>query len=313
MYGIKFMRRPRYHHAESSHNQDRWLLTYADMITLLTAFFLMLYSMSVMSKGKFSQLAVSVRSGFSGSASGGGKLLPASGTSINLLGLSALEYRDYTQAMLNLRKYVEQNKLSGEVSTRSDERGIVISLIADNMLFERGKADLHANSTPVLTHVAKVLKSSPNRVTIEGHTCDLPIHTAQFPSNWELSSARAGALLRYFTGEQGLSASRFMAAGYADTRPLLSNTSEANRARNRRVDIVILKTDGQREVDLVRRAEIRRISVSGVSDTSPGPTETNDQPNGAQGLNPDPGAALWPSERKIDNNDGRQGNSALGP
>jgi chemotaxis protein MotB len=260
------MRRPRYHFAETTHNQDRWLLTYADMITLLTAFFLMLYSMSVMSKGKFSQLAISVRTSFSGSPSGGDRALPDARASVNQLGLSAYEYRNYTRAMQNLTQYVEQSRLTGSVSTRSDERGLVISLVADNMVFDRGKADIRAAGAPILQQVAQVLKSTPNRVAIEGHTCDLPIHTPQFPSNWELSSARAGTLLRYFTGEIGLPPDRFMAAGYADTRPLVRNDSETNRARNRRVDIVILKTEARREADLALHAEVRRITVDGAGE-----------------------------------------------
>jgi len=304
------MRRPRQYHHEITHNQDRWLLTYADMITLLTAFFLMLYSMSVMSKGKFSQLAISVRGSFAGPITAGGKVLPNGGTSINQLGVSAHEYRNYTRAMGNLRRYVEQNNLTGAVSTRSDERGVVISLIADNMLFERGQADIRAKSVPVLTHVAQILKSTSNRVTIEGHTCDLPIHTTQFPSNWELSTDRAGTLLRYFTGEQGLDSHRFMAAGYADTRPLASNDSEANRARNRRVDIVILKTDSQRERDLARRAEIRRITVPAVSDAS----LSGSDPNAAQTApGSAPGAETPAAPGHNDIHEGRQGDSSGGP
>jgi len=260
------MRRPRQHAAETTHNQDRWLLTYADMITLLTAFFLMLYSMSVMSKGKFSQLAVSVRGGFNGSANGSTKILPGTGSTVNRLGLSATESRNYHQALENLTRYVEQSKLTGAVSTRSDQRGTVISLLADNMLFERGKADVRPDTAPVLAQVAEVLRSNSNKVAIEGHTCDLPIHTALFPSNWELSSARAGTILRYFTGDAGLPGSRFMASGYADTRPVASNDSDANRARNRRVDIVILKTDAQRDVDMAVRSEVRRITVDAGSE-----------------------------------------------
>jgi chemotaxis protein MotB len=259
------MRRPRQHTGDSSQAQDRWLLTYADMITLLTAFFLMLYSMSVMSKGKFSQLALAVRGSFAGTASSG-KLAPTQAAPQNQLGLTSREYPEYAESMRNLAQYVEQNKLAESVTTRSDERGVVISLVADNMLFAQGKADVRAASEPILAHVAQILRRTPNRIAIEGHTCDLPIHTAQFPSNWELSTARAGALLRYLTGREGLPADRFMASGYADTRPLVPNSSAENRARNRRVDIVILKTDSQREADLAVRAEVRRITINGGAD-----------------------------------------------
>jgi len=303
--------RRRQHRVDTGHNQDRWLLTYADMITLLTAFFLMLYSMSVMSKGKFTQLAVSVRGGFSGAATGGGKIAPGSGSAVNRLGLSAQEYQDYKLAMRNLRQFVEQHKLTGSVSTRTDERGVVISLIADNSLFDRGKADLRPESAAVLAQVAETLKATHNRIAIEGHTCDLPIHTAQFPSNWELSTARAGTVLRFLTGKQGLPAARFMAAGYADTRPLVSNSSEANRGRNRRVDIVILKTEAQREVDLAVRSEVRRITVNGVSDVSDA-AENSNPTNGARDGAPSGGETSPPGTSSIDNS-GRQGDSTAGP
>ena len=283
------------------------------MITLLTAFFLMLYSMSVMSKGKFSQLAVSVRGGFTGIATGGGKLVPNSAATLNQLGLSAREYRDYLQAMRKLRQYVEQNKLTGSVSTHSDERGVVISLIADNMLFELGKSDIRPDSAPVLAHVAELIKTTSNRVAIEGHTDDLPIHTAQFPSNWDLSSARASTILRNFTGEQGLPGGRFMAAGYADTKPIAENNSDANRARNRRVDVVILKTEAQREIDMAVRSEIRRITVDGVSDTSTStPTGSLDQGSGATDGAPN-GEPISPPGTNNSINDGRQGDSTAGP
>jgi len=264
-------RRPRSLFVDPAHNQDRWLLTYADMITLLAAFFLMLYSMSVMSKGKFSQLAISVRGGFSGRANAGARLVPHAQDSSNQLGLSPREYEDYRLAMQKLASFVEQNKLTGSISTRSDERGLVISLAADNMLFDRGRAELGPATAPVMARVAEILRATRNRVSIEGHTCNLPIRTAQFPSNWELSSARAAAVLRWFTETARLPDDRFMAAGYADTRPLVSNTSEENRARNRRVDIVILKTEAQRETDMAIRSEIRRITVGGQDTQPPAP------------------------------------------
>ena len=283
---------------ENGHqNSERWLLTYADMITLLTAFFLMLYSMSVMSRGKFSAIATSVRGGFRGvlTESRNSGIAPGQagmgGSSAN----TQAAYRQTQNAIAQMRKYVEQQGKSDQVSVHGSERGITISVLSDGMLFERGSASLRPQSQPLIDHVARILRSVPNGVQVEGHTDNLPIHTAQFPSNWELSTARAGAVLRAFTegsqaggrsanaaanrsantgttngtaneadtgadtGTNALEARRFTCAGYADTRPIAGSDSEAHRAQNRRVDIILLKTDGQREGDALRRQELRRI------------------------------------------------------
>ena len=246
--------------AEKPDNHDRWLLTYADMITLLTAFFLMLYSMSVMSRGKFSMLATSVRGGFARP-----QARPAGGAA----GRSASSRNDspsagvpanYEAAVQNLHHFVEQHNLSGQVATRQEERGVVISVVADGLLFDRGDASLKPDSFPVIDRVAEIVRQVPNQVQVEGHTCDLPIHTDRFPSNWELSASRAGAVLRYFTTTSGLSGTRFTIAGYADSRPLTPNDSEAHRATNRRVEIVLLKSDSQRDAERLRQSEIRRIT-----------------------------------------------------
>lgn len=162
--------------------------------------------------------------------------------------------------MADLRKFVEQQGKSKEVRVRADARGVTISLLSDGLLFERGSATLKAESDTLLGHVAQILKTMPNDIQVEGHTCDLPIHTVEFPSNWELSTARAGAILRHFTeGTNALASQRFTCAGYADTRPLGNNDTEEHRAQNRRVDIVLLKTDAQRDAEAMRRQEIRRI------------------------------------------------------
>jgi chemotaxis protein MotB len=129
---------------------------------------------------------------------------------------------------------------------RVDERGLIISLVTDKVLFERGSASLQRGSREVLDEIAGLLRDIPNQVTVEGHTCDLPIHTAQFPSNWELSTARATQVIRYFIEQGQVPAQRLAAAGYADSRPLEPNTSEATRARNRRVDVVILRSSQER-------------------------------------------------------------------
>ncbi len=127
--------------------------------------------------------------------------------------------------------------------------------------------------------MAKTLKAAPNAIQVEGHTDDLPIHTSLFPSNWELSTARAGAVLRAFISNEGLSSAganglgvrRFTCAGYADTRPLIGNDTDAHRAQNRRVEIILLKTEGQREGDAARHQELKRV----MQDTPDQPATTN--------------------------------------
>jgi chemotaxis protein MotB len=243
-------------------NSDRWLLTYADMITLLTAFFLMLYAMSVMSKGKFAQVASSLRSGFNTSAN----VSPPSigvGTRTTQIGiLSEGQYKKYQETVSDLSRFVEQQNWKDRVQVKSDNRGVIISLASDALLFERGKAGVRSQANDLLIKVGKIVAAVPNKVQIEGHTCDLPIKTTQFPSNWELSAARASSILRVFSEGQGVESKRFIAAGFAETRPIQPNVSERNRSGNRRVDIVILKSAAQREADLIRNGEIQRIMAS---------------------------------------------------
>jgi chemotaxis protein MotB len=247
-------------HAEPQENQDRWLLTYADMITLLTIFFLLLYSMSVMNRNKFTAVASAFRTSFNANKevyeSAPGVLLGATSGSSRAL------VENSTQNMSNLRQYVEENKMRDRVRVQYDSRGVVISLLADDMLFARGSAEVQPSSQAILGKIAGVLKSVSNTVQIEGHTCDLAVKTPLYPSNWELSSARAGAVVRTLAERFGLAPSRFQATGFADSKPIVPNISEENRAKNRRVDIVILKTQEQQEADWIRRAEIQRILAS---------------------------------------------------
>jgi chemotaxis protein MotB len=226
------------------------------MITLLTIFFLMLYSMSVVSKGKFTALAISVHAPTS---PGSAKIQPLHPNGKSPL---ANDAQNYEEGMRNLSQYVEQHNLRDKVQVRQEARGVVISLLSDNMLFVRGSAELQEAGAPIVARVASVLRSVQNPIQVEGHTCDLPMRSALFPSNWELSTARAGAALRAFTERYGIDQERFRAAGYASTRPIVPNVSETNRARNRRVDIVILKTEEQREADVLRRSELRRVLIS---------------------------------------------------
>lgn len=243
-------------------NSERWLLTYADMITLLVAFFIMLYSMSVMNQAKFQQLAISVRSGFGQSAMNGVPTVFSRGGGLNatpsLLNSSkttpssaddfvkdAKRQQDtdgLDKAYQAVKAYIEKNGLKDAMHVVRNERGVVVTVMTDKMLFAPGQADLRPEELTLLNTVGDVMRKAvpENPIRVEGHTDSLPIHTLRFPSNWELSTTRATTVLRYFEG-RGIATSRLEAAGYADQRPLTANDTEAHRAQNRRVEIVILR------------------------------------------------------------------------
>ena len=242
-------------------NSERWLLTYADMITLLVAFFIMLYSMSVMNQAKFQQLAISVRSGFGQSAIGGAPTVFSRGGGAN--GTPAIinssksspSNEDFIKdakvrqdadgldkAYTAVKAYIQKKGLKDAMHVVRNERGVVVTVMTDKMLFAPGQADLRPAELALLNTVSDVIRQAVplNPVRVEGHTDSLPIHTLRFPSNWELSTTRATTVLRYFEA-RGISAKRLEAGGYADQRPITANDTDVHRAQNRRVEIVILR------------------------------------------------------------------------
>ncbi|NLN76961.1 MAG: flagellar motor protein MotB [Armatimonadetes bacterium] len=231
--------------ADSGHeNSERWLLTYADMITLLMAFFIMMYSMSVLNLSKFREAAVSIRSGFGGIVSGQGKsILGTTGSFSPKPSPMGGDTTVSTWQMIDpLIKYIKMDpQLKQNARVTIDNRGVVISMLSDNMLFDSGRADIREHALPLLNKIAELLVKIDNNVRVEGHTCNLPPRLGgRYPTNWELSTARATNVLRYLVEDKGLNAAMFSAAGYAGTHPVATNDSEANRRKNRRVDIVIL-------------------------------------------------------------------------
>lgn len=237
------MRRKKGH---SEHeNLERWLLTYADMITLLMAFFIMMYSMSVLNLEKFRQVAFSIRSGIRGEVSGSGKAIL--GNSGNLSPTRSVTAGDTAgvswQIIKPLVSYIEKTYKDKSVEMGEDNRGLVITLRSDQMLFKPGSSDINPAAYPVLDKIAEALKLVPNLVQIEGHTCNLPTNNSKYSSNWELSTARATMVLRYMVEKQHLPAERFSAAGYGSVRPVVPNNTDEGRKRNRRVEIVILRLD----------------------------------------------------------------------
>ncbi|MDW8367395.1 MAG: flagellar motor protein MotB [Abditibacteriales bacterium] len=220
----------------------RWLLTYADMITLLMAFFIMLYSMSVMNMAKFRQLAISVRSGFGGEVEGKGVSIVSPGAAVDLKpGIGPqMPLKPLQRVERRVRQYVSKKGLSHVVSVHQEPRGLVVSFRSDHLLFDRGSAELKPSAKEILRRVMEKIRPLNYPMRVEGHTCNLPIRTAQFPSNWELSTARATNVVRFLLAEGLYPAERLSAAGYADVHPVAPNDEEANRIRNRRVDLVII-------------------------------------------------------------------------
>ena len=225
----------------------RWVLTYSDMITLLMAFFILLYSMSILNLNKFREVAVSIRSGFGGLEPGQGRsVLGSSGQfGIKPSPITGESIGVPWRVVQRLQRFVREQDLERSVRLRADARGLVISLVTDKVLFARGQAELSQAAARIIDGIASVLREIPNQIRIEGHTCDLPVASDKYPSNWELSTARATRVVRHLIERDRISPERLSAAGYADSKPLVPNTSEGNRALNRRVDIVILRTGCQ--------------------------------------------------------------------
>lgn len=220
-----------------------WITSYADMTQLLLTFFVLLFAFSSIDAIKFRQAVISLQ-GALGVLTGGPQLLnpgelpvPKPPTDLRPSGKSEIELEGVMQ---EFQSFLKEQALANDVHLEITERGLVVSFM-DKVLFDLGQADLRPEARRVLSEVAIILRKIPNDIRIEGHTCDLPINTPKFPSNWELSTARACTVLRYFIEAEGLAPDRFAAMGYGEYRPKVPNTSEENRALNRRVDIVILK------------------------------------------------------------------------
>jgi len=209
----------------------RWLLTYADLITLLMAFFIVMYAMSRLDAARYASVAEALGRVLRGGVSLGG-VLPG--------GQGAEAQDEMQEVARNLQEYIRSHGLEGKVTLILTPEGLNVSFTG-SVLFDLGKADLRPDALPILEEVAGYLSRIPNFVGVAGSTDDLKISTPQFPSNWELSVVRATTVIRFLTEEYGLDPHRFIALGYGEYHPLYPNTSEENRARNRRVDIIIYR------------------------------------------------------------------------
>ncbi len=244
-------------------NHERWLVSYADFITLLFAFFVVMFASSQTDKGKAKQVSDSVKKaleeGQIASAIAGilGGTTPDKGKgSAQMKGPGGVEKAkptseeptDGTQlqlipAMDLLKKELEEEIKAGRMQVDMQARGLVISF-QQAAFFPSGGDDIAPSTFDVINKVAAILKRLPNPIRLEGHTDSIPIHNTRFKSNWELSAARSITLMGLLETRYGVPRQRTSIAGYAENVPLAGNDTEQGRARNRRVDIVILNAVG---------------------------------------------------------------------
>ncbi|MHB0868158.1 MAG: OmpA family protein [Chloroflexota bacterium] len=246
---------------------ERWLLTYSDMITLLLAFFVIMYGISSADAKKFTKFSVAMKKAFNVGVLEGS---PSASVLDQTMGISAEpgSPEELSAAAMELEtvynemgSLLEDEMLADRVSVNVRPEGVAIS-VSGNLLFASGRADLRPDALKLLQAVGKILTTLPNPVRIEGHTDDIPPSGTEYPSNWELSGARAVAVVRYLTEIEGIDASRLSAVAYAQFQPVASNDTARSRAKNRRSEILIL-------------------NVPTASSTEPVPTPSTARPGGA--------------------------------
>lgn len=213
-----------------------WMITYADMVTLLMCFFVLLTAISKVEVEKFRKVMGALKGAL-------GVLEPTRGPVVYEPEFADIQRRNLVEALIQLKEYLKSEGLEQAVSVEFMEEGAHIR-ISNPLLFDLGKANLKSTVLPVLKQLARIARDMPYELQVEGHTCDLPIHTSQFPSNWELSAARALNVVKYLAYHEGVDPARLSAVGYGEYRPIAPNDSKENRAKNRRAEIYIKRWKG---------------------------------------------------------------------
>ncbi len=239
-------------------NHERWLVSYADFITLLFAFFVVMFATNQSDKNRAKLVSDSVRdalehgtissrlSSMMGKGKKDGKAADHSQVAPPAE-LPAVEHRpaDLAASLATLQKGLAPELLAGKIQMNLEARGLVIDL-REAAFFASGDDRLSAESYPILAKIAAVVQGLPNQVRLEGHTDSVPIHNSRFRNNWELSSARAIAMLEALADKYQVSLSRMAIAGYGENAPVDTDDTEEGRAHNRRVAVVLLTQEGQK-------------------------------------------------------------------
>ena len=250
-----------------------WVMTFADLMTLLMCFFVLLLSFSEMDVAKFKQLSGSMKDAFGVQADVEVRTIPK-GTSVvarefspakpeptpintvrqhtidsNKNSLDALnrENRDTEDQVRRLRKALQSEIENGAIELKTEGTKVIIHIL-EKASFDSGEADIKPQFLPVLRKIATLLNETDGSIMVSGHTDDVPISNERFRSNWDLSTSRAVSVAHELLGATSLGDDRFVVTGHAATRPVADNTTAENRAKNRRVDISIIRGNGQDEV-----------------------------------------------------------------
>ncbi len=240
--------------SEDHENHERWLISYADFVTLLFAFFVVMFASSNMDKEKAKQVSESVVNAINEShvaaavtaAFGGGNVRRAGKSVVKApkaVEVAPAAVVELLPSLEFLTKALEAEIRAGKLKLTLESRGLVVSLLQATY-FPSGQDTIEAATFPSLAKIAGVVRKLPNPVRLEGHTDSVPISNSRFRSNWELSAARSIAMMELLTTRFEIPKSRIMIAGYADNVPMGSNETEEGRAQNRRVDLVILGSKG---------------------------------------------------------------------
>ena len=227
--------------SEESSNSMGWMVTFSDLITLLLTFFVLLLTMCSLEAGKIEQFQAACTQAM-------GVLLEGKYSQVQERVITSSKKRidenvikaeNFLKQYSGLKTILLEENARGNVEFEELERGLSI-IIRDDFLFGTGRSEVNPAGISVLEKIGKTIKDFEGTVMVEGHTDNLPIRTTQFPSNWELSTARAVSVVKYFTEAVSVEPEKFSAVGYGDTKPKVSNDTLKNQGRNRRVEIILV-------------------------------------------------------------------------
>lgn len=217
---------------EGGRSKERWLITYADLITLLLVFFIVMYALSArINMTSFEEVSHSLAAALK-------RPSPKPGDKFAYSQDDSKQTRRFKADADAVVKALIKTDPKSKVKIDIDQRGLIVSLI-DTSFFDPGSATLKPTAYTLLERMASNFRTLPNEIRVEGHTDSIPIHTARFPSNWDLSAARAVSVVRFLTAHCGIPAGRLYAVGYGANMPVATNATAQGRERNRRVDIIV--------------------------------------------------------------------------